>query len=765
MEAKESLFDQAVECQNDVARRRLLAEKLIEWIDIEQQPDKRPKERQATIKRKTVEKIVAKAATYEGQPVSIVIYVSTVGLVNEIAEKLTEKLGKDAVRRILRLTGEMRGKERDELAESEKFKAFLPYRNREAIQQTHYLIATSCAEVGVNLDADHGICDLTSFDGMIQRIGRINRFGEAQSTISVIIDRAGLAATASDVRCEEDHQEKLNGATAALVEIERRLQATNDKEEKKRLTSEKKKASESKNHLEDSGAQYDPQFADFERAGRQVYYTYLSFESGEKVGDKIKASPSALRSLPPEPRAWPTPPIVPVLDEAILDDWSMTSLKQKEYPRQLVAYWLRGVMKDDSVQTTLCWRADLDYASSDSQAEEMARAIPVAQRERAVLATFRAEAVLKAIAKFSPDLFVVVIDASGEYKAWKLKDMTDGKEGLFEQTAHATILLPLKAGGLNKDGNVLGRLPKKPDLIVDAVDSGEWARFILTPREDDSLGCVQLRNDGTLGDSHNFSTLHQALRDSADKSGGVCVNARELQKVLSDIADQTDEEKSVTDVHCVAYFLKRTAPDHYLPQDSENELASLRLRRDEARTVDEHDADVAHYASSIAKKIALDDEMVEVLYLAGAWHDRGKNREWWQAAIGNPVGSTDWQPLAKSTHNSFDHSLNQYYRHEFGSLVEALADETFKAHPHHDLILHLIAAHHGYARPHFPERAFDRGQPKAVSQAIALEAMRRFARLQQQYGWWQLAYLEAILKAADALASRDFSEGKLKGAA
>ena len=95
--------------------------------------------------------------------------------------------------------------------------------------------------------------------------------------------------------------------------------------------------------------------------------------------------------------------------------------------------------------------------------------------------------------------------------------------------------------------------------------------------------------------------------------------------------------------------------------------------------------------------------------------------------------------------------------------MESLEEESLKANPHRDLILHLIAAHHGYARPHFPERAFDRSQPKPLNQQIAHETLLRFNRLQQQYGWWQLAYLEAILKAADALASRDFSHGKFGG--
>jgi hypothetical protein len=33
------------------------------------------------------------------------------------------------------------------------------------------------------------------------------------------------------------------------------------------------------------------------------------------------------------------------------------------------------------------------------------------------------------------------------------------------------------------------------------------------------------------------------------------------------------------------------------------------------------------------------------------------------------------------------------------------------------------------------------------------EQMQRFAKLQGELGWWELAYLEALLKCADALAS------------
>ena len=76
-----------------------------------------------------------------------------------------------------------------------------------------------------------------------------------------------------------------------------------------------------------------------------------------------------------------------------------------------------------------------------------------------------------------------------------------------------------------------------------------------------------------------------------------------------------------------------------------------------------------------------------------------------------------------------------------------------------ELVLHLIAVHHGYGRPHFSEnRAFDPESNGQDAEAIACEAPRRFARLQRKYGRWGLAYLESLLRAADWAASENPSK-------
>ena len=49
-----------------------------------------------------------------------------------------------------------------------------------------FLIATSAGEVGVDLDADHMVCDLVPWERMVQRLGRVNRRGESDATIVVV---------------------------------------------------------------------------------------------------------------------------------------------------------------------------------------------------------------------------------------------------------------------------------------------------------------------------------------------------------------------------------------------------------------------------------------------------------------------------------------------------------------------------------------------------------------------------------------------------
>lgn len=112
---------------------------------------------------------------------AILIFARTV----ENVEKIVEKLQR-AKQQVQRLTGTIRGLERDGLLKDPIFARFLPTSNRPPgvtpAEGTVYLVCTSAGEVGVNISADHLVCDLTTFESMAQRFGRVNRFGDRSDT-------------------------------------------------------------------------------------------------------------------------------------------------------------------------------------------------------------------------------------------------------------------------------------------------------------------------------------------------------------------------------------------------------------------------------------------------------------------------------------------------------------------------------------------------------------------------------------------------------
>lgn len=794
-------INESKESQNQQAYLRLHAKKYIEWIEFDQtntEPNNKKPPSSKKINEAFTACVLDKAIQYEvttdGESArSIVIFVRTVALVNMIAEALCKRLEQIAIQgetdktkiariretieaRVLKLTGEMRGDERNKLVESPKFKAFLPRPEfeRKTSRPTHYLIATSCAEVGVNMDADHGICDLVSLDSMIQRIGRINRFGMSESTISVILDRLGLNAVSSDLEKDKEHAQLLLDLSTQQMELENQLQALKNtkpptkterdeqKQHKKHLEEQIKDIKKRKTKLEKSGTKYG--LENVERINKQAYFTWQALKAKENESGRIDASPLALRGLlANHPKALPDIPVSPPFDSARIDDWAMTSLKHSDYPRPLVQYCLRGVMADKDVQTTLVWRVDLNdfYGSenlTESERVDLATTIPIQPQERANLATHRAETLLKSLANKFPDKKVVLLNAHGEAHCYSLQELKEEKE-LFSFIAFSTVIFPCEIGGMDSDGNPLDKVPQHPTHVSDVVNRA-WTRYLITRHASGNFSIRPIeQNNSESSKNQPHVTWQTAVRSVSGQ--GICKNTREILEFFA------RENEQNTEKNYLAYFFNRKAEtdrepsykvDYLLGED--DDIASMDYPPElKPRTVAEHNDDVKTYVLELAKKIGLPTEITESLSEAGVRHDLGKNREWWQKAIGNQEFKTN--PIAKSKQNSFDHAFNQGYRHEFGSLLESIADETLQSHSHRDLILHLIAAHHGYARPHFPERAFDRNQPKPINQQIAHDTMLRFIRLQQQYGWWQLAYLEAILKAADAMASHDFSRGAL----
>ena len=103
----------------------------------------------------------------------------------EKALELLERLRKEG-RACKLLTGTMRGFERDELVKSDVFRRFLI---AEPGTDPVWLVATSAGEVGVNFSCDRLITGLTEADGILQRFGRLNRFGESEGAEAHLVFR------------------------------------------------------------------------------------------------------------------------------------------------------------------------------------------------------------------------------------------------------------------------------------------------------------------------------------------------------------------------------------------------------------------------------------------------------------------------------------------------------------------------------------------------------------------------------------------------
>lgn len=85
--------------------------------------------------------------------------------------------------RVLTMTGTMRGYERDALTRNPLFGRFT---SAEPGSDRVWLVCTSAGESGIDISCDMMVTDFVSAERLIQRFGRMNRFGETNGECSVV---------------------------------------------------------------------------------------------------------------------------------------------------------------------------------------------------------------------------------------------------------------------------------------------------------------------------------------------------------------------------------------------------------------------------------------------------------------------------------------------------------------------------------------------------------------------------------------------------
>ncbi|WP_040620086.1 type I-G CRISPR-associated helicase/endonuclease Cas3g [Rhodovulum sp. PH10] len=647
--------------------------------------------------RASLAAIVASARRHHADRKRVVVYLRAPADVRQVAEMLGEGGDDVAI-----LTGTIRGRERDVLAKSPLFESFKSAPCREPLPRTRYLVATSAGEVGIDLDADHMVCDLASLDSMIQRLGRVNRLGRGAATVHVIeIPKKGG-------KDDADADARLAATEEALMSLPAR-------------------------------------------------------------GGGVDASPAALRTLAHRTDAFAAVPrTVPVTD-ILLDAWSLTRVA--ELPgRPPVARWLHGVEAERPV-LHVAWREEVSLLGTAP-----ARTVRTLYEKHRILARERLQgplwevvAELKKILRRKGDqeadgarpLPAVLIPANGDPVHGSLADLLDDEPGLAE----ATLVLPPEAGGLDVRGMLDGAAKATPATDYDVADLED-----ASGASEPAIG----RRRARLLASFDAEEERWSVRRLGAEEGLVVeeIDASSWRAAVASACglfpDMAEKDASVLarDDEGEPSMVLVLLGDSRSLDVSQNDPAAA----GGARTLDDHAADVSAMAETIVGRLgpliyadtAADraaEAVAEAVVLAARHHDRGKNRPAWQADIGNPPprhpGSL-WVPLAKSGRTGFASRRSGAYRHEFGSLREASDLQEISAHPERDLILHLIASHHGWARPHFEQDQWDiaDGVGEEANAEIAAETMRRFARLQRRFGHWGLAWLEGLMRAADYAASR-----------
>jgi CRISPR-associated endonuclease/helicase Cas3 len=415
------------------------------------------------------------------------------------------------------------------------------------------------------------------------------------------------------------------------------------------------------------------------------------------------ANSAALATLPPEHRAAafsPQPRVLP-LSDSLFDAWSMTTIREKLPGRPDIAPYLHGISDAQAPETTIAWRDDVQrlnhHTITDEQRTEVLVAYPLLSRETLREPSVRALRHLEKLAADNPEAPAWLVDPDSTVQQIQLDYFLDrdNREEIFNRT----IILAPATGGLQ---------------------------------------------DGMLNsDSDSPATDVSATADRG-RSWDANLPIEELHEVLS--ISLAAEDDDLTDAD---------ASEKLLVWYARRNTGEPRARR--AVSLQTHTDDVVAQLQKIITNLPLTTSLKNCLITAAHHHDSGKRRAIFQRMLGNTRFPEIWLAKGRSTTRA---RLPEHYRHEFGSLHDLPAASTLQLTPNeYELVQHLIATHHGRARPHFPkEEAFDPAATPSRDAATAAAVTQRFGRLQKRFGRWGLAWLESLLRAADWAASAQPSE-------
>jgi CRISPR-associated endonuclease/helicase Cas3 len=656
------------------------------------------------------------------------IVVNRVDTARETARSISTAAPDDV--QVVLLTGRMRPLDRDDLMKG-LAPRIMAGRDRGKESGRLIVVATQCIEAGADFDFDFLVTECASLDALRQRFGRLDRTGSLGRTEAVIV-----------------------AETASLAED-------------------------------------DPIY------GKALKTTWEWLKKNE---DGLDFGLDGFPSLDPDevPALLAERSKAPFLLPVHCDLWSQTS--PVPFPDPDVSLWLHGTERG-TAEVQIVWRADvveedLESARGDSGAlailVDRVAALSPGILEALSIPLYVARAWLRSDVEPSLADLEGVGDVSDEVHGtgdrfalgWR------GDEsvviGADEVRPGETLVVPASRGGIS----MWGFDPKATEPVSDLAERANWLQ----------RGRAILRLD--VRTLPTWFSEHRALVESAPLPGGEESDPGETASEIAAwlvraaaagatalpsgfFAALKSHRRFLVGHGARAAFVlvarkRSSGVDDSAEVTSEDDSASFTARQ---VTLGRHLADVEAKVAGFARSCGLPQDRVRDLALAGALHDLGKSDPRFQKML---VGGSDvkaallTEPLAKSPLSAADSAARrqaqvragypQGFRHELVSVALVKGwDQLEGRSADPELVLHLVASHHGWCRP-FPP-ALDDAQPVKVSVTVIGTRLRtssahglarldsgivdRYWRLIERYGWWGLAWMEAILRLADHRASEE----------
>lgn len=363
----------------------------------------------------------------------------------------------------------------------------------------------------------------------------------------------------------------------------------------------------------------------------------------------------------------------------------------------------------------------------------------------------------------------------------RLKRDGVGLEAVTSFRPGDTLVVATSRGGYDR----YGWNPGSSEIVLDVSPLVSGTLLLQT---DAIANLVVLADSPDVGEA--MAAIHSilALDDDAREAHDLEVGAKDLLAALAAAVPHPWLQDDDPDAAWAAFLTRMEGASFAEPSGGPARLVAQRKARDwasvrsdafdelscEASSVllEEHLRSVGEAAGDIAEHIGLPGQLVDVVRRAGAFHDQGKIDNRFQRWL--DPGGTASGAVAKSAMRRNRWELARAAsgwprggRHETLSLrlVAAAMEAGLDEGPDPDLLLHLVASHHGNGRPSLPivddrlpiaTTACVEGIDVAVSGDLSVgewDQPARFRRLCERYGYWGLALLEAVVRQADHAAS------------